>query len=192
MSTAQKAFGSSLLVALVLAGLQEWQFEALVGGSYPKSAIERLVLEAPAYLPHILAPFLIVQAAILVVWAVRSPRATDAARYRVALKLLGEWLRWSLVVLAIVAAAAVGAMVAGTRLTVVFMTLIPFFGLAYLASAYRAFQVQAYRLQAGLSAIKCSDLALGVVFPAMVMPLWPFGLLVPGWVARQARLDPPQ
>ena len=192
MSKAQQAFGWSILGAMALAVLNVWLFEALVRGGYPKGEIERLILEAPGYLPHLLAPFLIVQAVILVVWSIRSPRAKDGVAYAVAVGLLAEWLRWALVVLAIAAMTAVVAVATKLSMTIVFMMLIPFFGWAYLASAYRAFQVHGHRVQEGLSATKCSDLALGVVFPALVMPVWPLGLLVPAWVLRQARLDLPQ
>ena len=192
MTNAQKALGASILGAMALAVLHVWLFEAMVGGSYPDRAIERLLLEFPGYLPYALAPYLVIQAAVLVVWAIRSPRAKDAGGYAVAVKLLGEWLKWSLAVLTIAALTAVAAVFGGVRLTVVFMMLIPLFGWAYLACAYRALQVQGYRLQIGRSATKCSDLALGLALPAMVMPLWPLGLLVPAWVSRQARLDLPQ
>jgi hypothetical protein len=191
MTNAQKALGAFILGAMALAVLHVWLFEALVRGSYPENAIERLLLEFPGYLPYALAPYLLIQAAVLLVWAIRSPRAKDAADYAVAVKLLGEWLNWSLAVLTIAALTAVAAVFGGVRLTVVFMMLIPLFGWAYLACAYRALQVQAYRLQLGRSARKSSEVALGVALPAMVMPIWPLGLLVPAWVSRQARLDPP-
>ena len=192
MSNAQKALGWSTLGVLVLALLHEWLFEALVNGPWPERAIERLLLEFPAYLPYLLAPYLLAQAAVLVVWAVRSPRAKDEVAYGVAVGRLAEWLKWSFAIVTIIAATAAARVVTGLRLTTLFMMLIPLFGWAYLACAYLALQVQEYRFREGRSAVKSSDLAIGVAFPAMVMPLWPLGLLVPAWVSRRAKLDPSQ
>jgi hypothetical protein len=192
LSNAQKALGWSTLGVLALSLLHEWFFEALVNGPWPERTIERLLLEFPAYLPYLLAPYLVVQAAVLVVWAVRSPRAKDEASYGVAVGRLAEWLKWSLALLAIIAATAAARVVTGLRLTTVFMMLIPLFGWAYLACAYLALQVQEYRFRKGRSAVKPSDLAIGVAFPAMVMPLWPLGLLVPAWVSRQAKVHSSQ
>ena len=191
MSSAQKALGWSTVGFLALALLHEWLFEALVNGPWPERAIERFLLEFPGYLPYLLAPFLMVQAAVLVVWAVRSPRVRDEVGYGVAVGRLAEWLPWSFAILAIIAATAAARVVTGLRLTTVFMMLIPLFGWAYMACAYLALQVHEYRFREGRSAVQPSNLALGVVLPAMVMPLWPTGLLVPTWVSRQAKLDPP-
>jgi len=44
MTNAQKALGASILGAMALAVLHVWLFEAMVGGSYPDRAIERLLL----------------------------------------------------------------------------------------------------------------------------------------------------
>jgi hypothetical protein len=186
MTIPQRVFGAGVVLIVAFSALYYYLLaaagEGLAPGTGPMGRAENAVFDLAHGAPYVVAPLLVIQPFLLLLWILRNPRVANATEYRLAATRLRDWLSWSAVLIALIAVGVVVSLLRRSILAVFFMGLLPMFGVAYSASVYRSLQINQYWQDHGLPGVSTRLLALGAMVPSVLPLIWPVGLMIPASV----------